>query len=388
MKRFLDILLILLITMFVVNIFSSKKEEKLSNILDLWFIKNSYTIPASVWIFLNNWTDSVITINTCNDLNILSWWEKITFWKSFCEDLKIESGENFELDLSSEYSLFSTVWKYVLNAKIWEKEYIDQFELEHKWAIKKTFVWLIYAPIYNLVIWLIELFKWSFWWAIIWITFIIRWILLWPQQRMMLSQRKLQAIQPKIKKIQEEFKWNQQMLWKKMMELYKKEKVNPVWSCWFLLIQMPILLVVYNIVRGIQDPSNIYYLYWFLDWFNLSSIDFSFYSLDLLASKWIQWILLALFVAIIQFLQIKLSMLNKKKQETGKDIVLEKKSDKGKYSQVMPDPEMMNKFMLFWMPVMVGVFTYTLSAWIWIYWGISTLFMLFQQLIVNKIVKK
>ncbi len=92
----------------------------------------------------------------------------------------------------------------------------------------------------------------------------------------MVSQRKLQAIQPKIKKIQEEFKWNQQMLWMKMMELYKKEKVNPVWSCGFLLIQMPILLVIYNIVLWIQDPVHLYYLYDFLTHFSLSDINYSF----------------------------------------------------------------------------------------------------------------
>ncbi|MDF1682243.1 MAG: YidC/Oxa1 family membrane protein insertase [Patescibacteria group bacterium] len=50
----------------------------------------------------------------------------------------------------------------------------------------------------------------------------------------------------------------------KMMELYKKEKVNPFGSCGFLIIQMPILIVIYHIILGIQDPSNVYYLYSFL----------------------------------------------------------------------------------------------------------------------------
>jgi membrane protein insertase Oxa1/YidC/SpoIIIJ len=55
---------------------------------------------------------------------------------------------------------------------------------------------------------------------------------------------------------------------------------------------------------------------------------------------------------------------------------------------MMPDPEMMNKFMLYGMPAMVAVFTFTLIAWVGIYWGMSTLFMVFQQLFVNKILKK
>jgi membrane protein insertase Oxa1/YidC/SpoIIIJ len=40
------------------------------------------------------------------------------------------------------------------------------------------------------------------------------------------------------------------------------------------------------------------------------------------------------------------------------------------------------------MPVMVWIFTFTLIAWVGLYWWISTLFAIFQQLFVNKIIKK
>jgi len=43
-------------------------------------------------------------------------------------------------------------------------------------------------------------------WGIIVVTIIIKLVLLWPQHKMMVSQKKLQNIQPKIKKIQEENK--------------------------------------------------------------------------------------------------------------------------------------------------------------------------------------
>jgi YidC/Oxa1 family membrane protein insertase len=48
----------------------------------------------------------------------------------------------------------------------------------------------------------------------------------------------------------------------------------------------------------------------------------------------------------------------------------------------------MNKFMLFGMPLMVTVFTFTFIAGLGIYWWISTTFMIAQQLVVNKILKK
>lgn len=68
--------------------------------------------------------------------------------------------------------------------------------------------------------------------------------------------------------------------------------------------------------------------------------------------------------------------------------MLEKKKDASDYTSFMPDPEVLNKFMLYGMPIMVGIFTYTLIAGVGLYWGMSTLFAIFQQLFVNKIIKK
>jgi hypothetical protein len=48
MKKFLDILLIVLLTMLVVNLFSDKEQAKPNNTISFEFEDNSYTIPASV----------------------------------------------------------------------------------------------------------------------------------------------------------------------------------------------------------------------------------------------------------------------------------------------------------------------------------------------------
>jgi len=204
----------------------------------------------------------------------------------------------------------------------------------------------------------------------------------------MLSQKKLQALQPKIKHIQKKYKWNQQQLWMKMMELYKKEKVNPMWSCWFMFIQMPILLVMYRIILNIKDPSNTYYIYNSLSSFDISKINYDFYGIDLLWKWWLIWLALALFIWIIQFIQVKLSMNLKNKQNCKDKVVLEKKKWKDSYSSMMPDPDTMNKVMLYWMPVMITFITYSLFAWVWLYWGMSTIFAIAQQVIVNKVFKK
>ena len=387
MKKFLDILLIVLLTVLIINLFGDKNERIINHTLSFEFDDNDYTIPASVLVNVVNNTTWSIDFNTCDDIKITYSGEDLLFTWAFCKDITLTTLSWTVIDYSSEYNLFKHTWKYNLSVNFDDKEYFDQFELENSGSIKKLFVGLFYAPMYNLMIFLLNSFSWVFWWAIITITAIIRIVLLWPQHKMMVSQKKLQAVQPKIKEIQEKYKWQQQILWMKLMELYKKEKVNPMWSCGFLLIQMPILLVIYNIILSIKDPSNFFYTYSFLANFDLNSINYNFYGLDLLWSWGLAWLGLWLTVAIIQFIQIKLSLASKE-ADNKKWVVLEKKKWNEWYSQFMPDPAVMNKFMLYWMPAMVWVFTYTLFAWVGLYWGISTLFMLFQQLIVNKILQK
>lgn len=204
----------------------------------------------------------------------------------------------------------------------------------------------------------------------------------------MVSQRKLQQLQPEIKKIQEQYKGNQQMLWMKILELYKKEKVNPFGSLWFLFIQLPILLVLYNVILSIKDYSNTYYLYDFLKNFSISSIDENFYWLDLFGTGWTQGLILALIVWIIQFFQIKLSIMFSSPETKSENVVIEKKAWSDEYSQMMPNQDTMNKFMLYVFPIMIFFITYFFFAWVGIYFWITTLFMLVQQAIVNKMLKK
>jgi YidC/Oxa1 family membrane protein insertase len=99
---------------------------------------------------------------------------------------------------------------------------------------------------------------------------------------MMVSQRKLQLIQPKIKEVQEKHKGNPQLLGMELMKLYKEENVNPMGSCGMLLIQMPILIVIYQVIISIQDHANMFYLYDFIGKYDVALINTNFYGFDLL----------------------------------------------------------------------------------------------------------
>lgn len=165
-----------------------------------------------------------------------------------------------------------------------EKTYVTQATVSYRGTFGKIFTTIFYAPVYNLLAFLIEVFHHSLGWAIICITIILRIILLYPQHKMMVSQRKLQAIQPKIKELQKKYKDDAQKMGMELMALYKKEKVNPMGSCGFLIIQMPILLVIYQIILHIKSPTNEFYLYDFLSGFYIDSISYNFFGIDLLSA--------------------------------------------------------------------------------------------------------
>jgi len=369
------------------SFFSWKEQQKNLAWIEFTTSHNSYKVPANITVDVVNGTSEIMSFNTCENLVIRSAGEQINLDKDTCIDVELWILEKYSLDLWSQYNLFSEPGDYVFSFNYGEKEFIEAVEVKYRGTVWKVFIALFYAPLFNLLAYLIAFFSNSLGFAIVAITILIRILLLFPQHKMMVSQRKMQAIQPKVKKLQEKHKGDQQTMWMELMKLYKTEWVNPMGSCGFLLIQMPILIVIYNIIMNITSLKNEFYLYEFLSDFRISQIEFGFYGMNLLESGWLVGLWLALTVAAIQYIQVKLSLAGRP-TPTKDDVVLEKKKWADDYSSMMPDPEMMNKFMLYGMPVMVWIFTFTLIAWVGLYWGISTLFAIFQQLFVNKIIKK
>jgi YidC/Oxa1 family membrane protein insertase len=218
-------------------------------------------------------------------------------------------------------------------------------------SIRSFLTTVVYEPIYNLFVALLTFLPGhSLGWAILIITLIVRLILLVPQHHMLESQKKLQVIQPKIKELQKKYKDDQSKLGMEMLELYKKEKVNPMGSCLPLLIQMPILIGLYWVISGISDSSNFYHLYDFFKTFDPARIDAHFLGLDLLQIGGKIAIVFGLALAILQYIQAKLSFAYQppiKKEEKK----IEKKE--GEMPEMALDPEMMKKMMLYIFPVMI-----------------------------------
>ncbi|ORU84007.1 membrane protein insertase YidC, partial [Francisella tularensis] len=81
--------------------------------------------------------------------------------------------------------------------------------------------------------------------AIILVTCLIKLIFYPLSAKSYRSMAKMRMLQPRIKRLQETYKDDRQALGKKMMELYKEEKVNPLSGCLPMLIQIPIFISLY-----------------------------------------------------------------------------------------------------------------------------------------------
>ncbi|HEY5391858.1 MAG TPA: membrane protein insertase YidC [Hanamia sp.] len=68
----------------------------------------------------------------------------------------------------------------------------------------------------------------------------------------MMSMRKMQEVQPKIKALQERFKNDPQKLNAEMVEIYRREKINPLGGCLPFIIQMPFFMALYQILWRAQ----------------------------------------------------------------------------------------------------------------------------------------
>jgi YidC/Oxa1 family membrane protein insertase len=90
-------------------------------------------------------------------------------------------------------------------------------------------------------------FSWGF--SIIWLTFVIRLIILPLTFRQVRSMQALQRLQPKIKELQARYKDDKQRLNQEMMGFYKEHKVNPLGSCLPVLLQLPFFLSLFYMLR-------------------------------------------------------------------------------------------------------------------------------------------
>ncbi|CCH22095.1 membrane protein insertase YidC [Micromonospora lupini] len=110
--------------------------------------------------------------------------------------------------------------------------------------------------------------------AIVFLVVSVRVILFPVFVKQIKSQRAMQALQPKVKELQEKHKGDRETLQKEMMELYRKEKANPLMGCLPMFLQIPVFLGLFHVLRRLdpfkpEDKKTIYG--WTVDQFNSAS---------------------------------------------------------------------------------------------------------------------
>ena len=71
------------------------------------------------------------------------------------------------------------------------------------------------------------------------------------------SMLEMQRVQPEMKKLQAQYKNDRQKLNEEMMALYREHKINPLGGCIPLILQMPVFIVMYRVLRGVSQHCNL-----------------------------------------------------------------------------------------------------------------------------------
>ncbi|PJC36672.1 hypothetical protein CO046_04620 [Candidatus Peregrinibacteria bacterium CG_4_9_14_0_2_um_filter_53_11] len=365
--------------------------------------KDSYAVDEAVSVKVKNNTEEAITLpKTCptNPLTVStlagdSFTEKTATAAISCDEVTpttINPGE--ETTINFEYwnhSLFGEVGQYRVSLTLpsgdpeGEPQTFSSasFNVEQAGVVKRFFRAAFYQPIYNALIFIVSVIPYhDLGFAIIILTLIIRLILLVPSQRAIVSQKRMQELQPKLTRLRKEHEGNQEKIAQETMKLWKEHKVNPFGSCLPLLIQFPFLIAIFYVVQSGLNPDNAYLLYSPLQHFNLQSIQTLF--LGILDLRKVDHFVLPLIVGLLQFGQMKLAMAQKKEKDESRKESRKHKDKKEKKPLAGSEMEIANKAMIYIMPVMIAGFSATLPAGVGLYWGVSTLFALVQQLVANR----
>jgi len=232
---------------------------------------------------------------------------------------------------------------------------------------------LVYQPLYNVLIFSYNFIGQDFGIAIIATTIFLKVLLIPLSKKQIQSQKKLQDLQPKIKELQEKHKDNKEEQTKALMGFYKENKTNPFSGCLPLIVQLIFLIAIYRILLNISGAGlevEAKDLYSFVS--NPGGINHLFLGIIDMANP---SPVLAVLAAGAQYWQTKLMMTKNKKDKKN----IKKDSDsKPDFAQIM------TKQMLYLGPLLTLFIGIKFAAGLALYWLISTLFMVFQQLYIFK----
>jgi len=226
---------------------------------------------------------------------------------------------------------------------------------------------ILYQPLFNALVILYNYIPGhDFGIAIIFLTIIIRIILFPISVKAVKSQRSLQRIQPRMQEVQKKYKDDKEKQAKEILALYKEEKINPFSGLLLALIQLPILIALYRVFWSGLNPKELATLYSFVA--NPGHINALFlHVIDLSKPN----LIFAILAGLTQYFQTKMLTPKSDPKTSGQN----KGAD---FSQVM------QKQMLYFLPVFTVIILISLPSALGLYWTISGLFSIIQQYLIFK----
>jgi YidC/Oxa1 family membrane protein insertase len=176
------------------------------------------------------------------------------------------------------------------------------------------------------------------------------------------SMKDMQRLQPRLKELQDRYKDDRSRLNQETMKLYKEAGVNPLGGCLPLLLQMPVFVALFSVLRNTIELRGAPFMLWISD---LSSPDVLFdfgAKIPFLGSE---FHLLPLLMGAAMYLQSKMSG----GSPTGEAAT-------GSASQ--------QKMMQTLMPVMFTFLFYSMPSGLVLYWLVNNIFSIIQQYVVHR----
>jgi YidC/Oxa1 family membrane protein insertase len=238
-----------------------------------------------------------------------------------------------------------------------------------------SFVWhtFFFDPVYNGLVFFIDIIPGGdVGLAIIAITVLVKLILFPLSIKAARTQKVMREIEPQLKEIKEKHKDDREAQARAMMAIYKDAGLNPFASILLIFIQIPIVIALYLSVAPVGQFSlpeiNLDLLYSFIP--PPPAVSMMFLGLIDIAARSLP---LALLAGVTQYIHAHLSLPKPEPRKNGAAPDFKEDFTRTMYTQ-----------MRFVMPVIIFFVAYTISAAIALYFAISNLMAILQELIVRR----
>lgn len=177
-------------------------------------------------------------------------------------------------------------------------------------------------------------------WSIIFVTVLVKGLFYSLNKKAYTSMANMRKVQPKLMELRERYADDKQKQSQEMMNLYKKEKINPLGGCLPILVQMPVFISLYWVLMESVELRHAPFMFWIDD---LAAMD--------------PYFILPLLMGASMFFQQKLNP---------------------------PPPDPMQAKVMQWMPVLFTFFFLFFPSGLVLYWVVNNVLSIAQQYVITK----